>query len=204
MAYVCRYSVKGFLDASSTLAISTSLSVSYICIVNSTTIAPKPRINNQIKAPKVRLIDDKGENVGVVDLQAALQAAYDKDLDLVEIAPTAVPPVVRIIDVGKLLYQQEKQLKKQKAKQKSSELKVVKIGLSTSDHDAGIKIKQIGEFLAEGNKVKVDMFLRGRERANKAFARQKFDAFLQKIQFDHTIEQPTKALPTGFFIIIGK
>jgi len=130
--------------------------------------------------------------------------AYDQDLDLVEIAPTAVPPVVRIIDVGKLLYQQEKQLKKQKAKQKSSELKVVKIGLSTSDHDALIKIKQIGEFLDEGNKVKVDMFLRGRERANKPFARQKFDAFLQKIQFDHKIEQPTKGMPTGFYIIIGK
>lgn len=186
------------MDASSTLAISTPFTN------NITSIAQKPRINNQIKAPKVRLIDDKGENVGIVDLTTALQMAYDKDLDLVEIAPTAVPPVVRIIDVGKLLYQQEKQLKKQKAKQKSSELKVVKIGLSISDHDADIKIKQLGEFLAEGNKVKVDMFLRGRERANKAFARQKFDAFLQKITFDHTIEQPTKALPTGFYIIIGK
>lgn len=152
----------------------------------------------------MRLIDEKGENKGVVDLGTALQEAYDKKLDLVEIAPTAVPPVVRIIDIGKHLYQQEKQLRKQKAKQKGGEMKVVKIGLSTSDHDALIKVKQIGEFLAEGNKVKVDMFLRGRERANKAFARQRFAAFLQKITIDHTIDQPMKELPTGFYIIIGK
>ena len=127
-----------------------------------------------------------------------------QNLDLVEIAPQANPPVARIIDFGKYLYQQEKQIKQQKAKQKTSELKLIKIGMKISDHDALIKIRKLEEFLGEGNKVKIDMFLRGRERANKDFARGKFNHFLSLIQAKYTVEQPMKQLPTGFNMLISK
>ena len=150
------------------------------------------------------MIDDQGENLGVVSTPKALEMARGKNLDLVEIAPQANPPVARIIDFGKYLYQQEKQIKQQKAKQKTSELKLIKIGMKISDHDALIKIKKLGEFLEDGNKVKIDMFLRGRERANKDFAREKFQHFLSLIQAKYTIEQPMKQLPTGFNILISK
>ena len=150
------------------------------------------------------MIDDQGENLGIVNTQKALEMARVKNLDLVEIAPQANPPVARIIDFGKYLYQQEKQIKQQKAKQKTSELKLIKIGMKISDHDALIKIKKLVEFLEDGNKVKIDMFLRGRERANKDFAREKFNHFLSLIQAKYTIEQPLKQLPTGFNILISK
>ena len=150
------------------------------------------------------MIDDQGENLGIVNTQKALEMARVKNLDLVEIAPQANPPVARIIDFGKYLYQQEKQIKQQKAKQKTSELKLIKIGMKISDHDALIKIKKLVEFLEDGNKVKIDMFLRGRERANKDFAREKFNHFLSLIQAEYTIEQPVKQLPTGFNMLISK
>jgi len=150
------------------------------------------------------LIDEKGGNVGVVDTQKALEMARVQNLDLVEIAPQANPPVARIIDFGKYLYQQEKQIKQQKAKQKTSELKLIKIGMKISDHDALIKIKKLEEFIEEGHKVKIDMFLRGRERANKDFAKGKFQHFLSLIQAKYTIEQPMKQLPTGFNMLISK
>lgn len=152
----------------------------------------------------MRLINEAGENLGVVPLGDALQKAYEKKLDLVEIAPTAQPPVARIIDFGKYLYQLEKEERKQKAKHKVGGMKAVKIGLSTSEHDAGIKIKQLQEFLDEGHKVKVEMFLRGRERANMGFAQERFKAFLIRIQTPHKMEQPVKKLPSGFVVMISK
>lgn len=150
------------------------------------------------------MIDEEGKLLGIMDLAAALGAAREKGLDLVEIAPTAAPPVAKIIDLGKYLYQQEKQQKKQKAKHKAGELKAVKIGQATSEHDMLIKIKQLEEFLKEGYKVKVEMFLRGRERANKEFARKRFEIFLGKITMEYKVEQPTKQLPSGFITVLGK
>lgn len=152
----------------------------------------------------MRLIDDAGNNIGVVEIGKALEMARVKNLDLVEIAPQANPPVARIIDFGKYLYQLEKQIKQQKAKQKTTELKLIKIRPSISDHDALVKIKKLEEFLSKGDKVKIDMFLKGRERANKDFAREKFQHFLTLIQTKHTIEQPLKQLPTGFTMLISK
>ena len=83
-------------------------------------------------------------------------------------------------------------------------MKLIKIGMKISDHDALIKIRKLEEFLGEGNKVKIDMFLRGRERANKDFARGKFNHFLSLIQAKYTVEQPMKQLPTGFNMLISK
>ena len=130
------------------------------------------------------MIDEEGKMLGIMDLAVALQAAREKELDLVEVAPTAIPPVAKIIDLGKYVYQQEKQQKKQKTKHKAGELKAVKIGQATSEHDMMIKIKQLEEFLKEGYKVKVEMFLRGRERANKEFARKRFYFFWAKLPWN--------------------
>ncbi len=130
--------------------------------------------------------------------------AYEKKLDLVEISSTAIPPVARIIDFGKYQYQQEKQIKKQRAKHKTVGMKLIKISLGIAQNDAMIKIKKLGEFLEEGHKVKVDMFLRGRERANKGFAQEKFEKFMQMIKTPHKIEQSLKKLPTGFSIVLSK
>jgi len=161
-------------------------------------------VNNQIRASKVRLIDEKGQNQGVVELHVAIGTAIEKGLDLIEIAPTAEPPVAKIADFGKYLYQLEKEERKQKAKQKVGGLKVVKIGLSTSEHDSATKIKQLERFLGEGHKVKIEMFLRGRERANKAFAEERFAAFMTRITAEHKVEQTTKKLPTGFLAVISR
>ncbi len=151
----------------------------------------------------MRLIDDEGSNFGVVSIQDALAKAREKKLDLVEIAPTAQPPVVKIVDFGKYLYQVQKQEQKQKAKQKTTGVKAIKIGLSTSDHDSLTKIKQMQGFLDEGHKVKIEMFLRGRERANQSFAQERFRHFLSLIQAKHVVEQPVKKIPSGFLTIIS-
>lgn len=125
-------------------------------------------------------------------------------VDLIEISKDAKPPVARIIDIGKYLYQKEKAKKEQKAKQKVSELKTIKIGLAISEHDAMIKIKKLAEFLEEGHKVKVEIFLKGRERANPNFAREKFETFLRMINIAYKVDQPIKRLPSGFVIILSK
>lgn len=200
--------MKVFLDASSTLAISTSK-------INDKNIRKpfkkfvkrvdnKPRSNDQIRVPEVRLIDEKGENVGIVSTNEALLRAQNAGLDLVEISKDAKPPVAKIIDIGKYMYQKEKAEKEKKAKQKSSDLKTVKVGLMTSDHDAQVKIKKLLDFLSDGHKVKVEMFLKGRMRGNRPFAREKFKQFLEKIDFEYKIEQPMKDIPSGFTILLSK
>ncbi|OGD31463.1 translation initiation factor IF-3 [Candidatus Azambacteria bacterium RIFCSPHIGHO2_02_FULL_52_12] len=165
---------------------------------------PRPRLNNQIRVPQVRLIDETGTSVGIVDIKTALEMAYEKKLDLVEISPKAVPPVARIIDFGKFQYQQEKQLRKQKTKHKAAGLKLIKISLGIAENDAMIKIKKLVEFLESGHKVKVDMFLRGRERANKDFAEEKFKKFLLMIAVPYKTEQSLKKLPTGFNVVLSR
>ncbi len=112
------------------------LSPSPQLLLIATSILPRPRLNNQIRVPQVRLIDDAGENVGIVDIKKALEMAYEKRLDLVEISPTAVPPVARIIDFGKYQYQQEKQVKKQKAKHKTVGMKLIKVSLRIAENDS--------------------------------------------------------------------
>lgn len=152
----------------------------------------------------MRVVDENNQGLGIMETKAALEAAHAKGLDLVEIAPNANPPVARIIDLGKYLYQQEKKAREQKTKQKATELKLVKITPSISEHDALIKIKKLEEFIKEGHQVEINMFLRGRERANAAFARGKFENFLKLIQIPFKIDRPIKQMPSGFSVIISK
>ena len=126
-------------------------------------IKDSPRINQQIRSPQVRLISADGEQVGIVDLQVALQQAQEAELDLVEVAPEASPPVCRIIDFKKVLYEQQRRQREARKKSKHVELKEIKMRPRIDAHDFSFKVKHVREFLEKGNKVKVSVQYRGRE-----------------------------------------
>ena len=113
-------------------------------------------INEQILDKEVRLLSQSGEQLGIVTLDKALSLAEEQDLDLVKISPTANPPVCKIMDYGKYKFEQQK---------KEKELKTLRIGLNISDHDLTYRAKQANEFIKDGNKVKANMMLRGRQQA---------------------------------------
>lgn len=120
------------------------------------------RINNRIRAPKVRLVGDNIENPGVFSIQEAMKLADEMELDLVEISPTADPPVCKILDYQKFLYQQKKKQKEIKAKQVKVTVKEIRFGPQTDDHDYDFKLKHAQKFIEEGSKVKAYVFFRGR------------------------------------------
>ncbi|MCE2920198.1 MAG: translation initiation factor IF-3 [Roseomonas sp.] len=126
-----------------------------------------PRINDEIRVPQVRLIDDRGEMLGVMSAREALIRAYDVGLDLVEISPNAVPPVCKILDYGKYKYEQQKKANEARKKQKVVEIKEIKVRPNIDDHDYDVKMKQMKNFIGEGDKVKVTLRFRGREMAHQ-------------------------------------
>lgn len=125
------------------------------------------RINGEISAPEVRLLGVNGEQLGVVRLAEAFRLAEEADVDLVEIAPTAVPPVCRLMDYGKFKYQEQKKAHEARQKQKIIDVKEIKFRPATDDHDYQTKVRKLQEFLEEGDKAKVTMRFRGREMAHQ-------------------------------------
>ncbi len=125
------------------------------------------RINQEITAPEVRLIGSDGNAIGVVKLNEALRLAEEEDTDLVEIAPNAEPPVVRIMDFGKFKYQEAKRLHEAKLKQKVIQVKEVKFRPGTDDGDYGVKLRNLIRFLEDGDKTKITLRFRGREMAHQ-------------------------------------
>lgn len=123
------------------------------------------RINRQIRAKEVRLIDENGKQIGIVPLQDALRIANEKGLDLVEIAPHANPPVCKILDYGKFLYELKKKEKEARKKQREHaiEIKDIMLSLRIDEHDLKVKLKHMREFLLDGDKVRVRIRFRGRE-----------------------------------------
>lgn len=117
------------------------------------------RVNEQIRVPEVRVIDDQGEQLGVMSSQDALNLAKSKGLDLVEVAPAAKPPVCKVLDFNKYKYQQ----KKREKKQKRSELKELRFTTQIQDHDLNTKVRRMRKFLEQGDKVRVTVIFRGRE-----------------------------------------
>jgi translation initiation factor IF-3 len=124
------------------------------------------RINEQIRVREIRLIDDKGEQKGIVPIIEALKMAKERELDLVEVSPTANPPVCKILDFGKYRFEQEKRLRESKKNQKVLKLKEVRMQPKIGPGDLDTKAKHVQEFLNEGNKVKVTIRFRGRELAH--------------------------------------
>ncbi|MDO9709113.1 translation initiation factor IF-3 [Paracraurococcus lichenis] len=126
-----------------------------------------PRVNEEIRVPQVRLIDQDGEMIGVMTARDALLRAYEVGLDLLEISPNAVPPVCKITDYGKFKYEQQKKANEARKKQKVVEIKEVKVRPNIDDHDYDVKMRQMKSFIGEGDKVKVTLRFRGREMAHQ-------------------------------------
>lgn len=120
-----------------------------------------------IRAANVRVIDEDGQQLGILSRAEALRAAADRGLDLVEISPAANPPVAKIIDWGKYNYQRTKQLQKSKRSAKTPDIKQMRFGLKIGEHDLGVKLRKVTEFLQAGHKVKITVIYRGRELAHK-------------------------------------
>lgn len=152
----------------------------------------------------MRVIDEGGANLGVLKREEALQAAKERNLDLIEIAPTAKPPVAKIMSYDKFRYQEEKKWKKQRAQQKSLELKHVRISAKAAIHDLEIKARKVNEFLGEGHLVEIQLVLRGREKANKDWARKKLEDFLKIITPEHKIIMTPRYLGKGFNVQVAK
>lgn len=156
------------------------------------TISKNTRINHQIKAPLVRLIDENDEQLGEVSLEEALRLAHERELDLIEVAPLAKPPVCKILDYGKFLYRQRKIEAKHKRMQKKTEMKTIRLSLRIDEHDLEVKANQARSFLEDGNSVKVTLMFKGREIAHESLGTQKIDIFMEKIKDVASIESPAK------------
>ncbi|QRZ13778.1 translation initiation factor IF-3 [Paracoccus methylovorus] len=126
-----------------------------------------PRVNDRIRVAEIRLIGPEGENVGVVTPARGMELARDAGLDLVEISPNAVPPVCKIMDLGKFKYEQQKREAEARKKQKIIEIKEIKFRPGTDTHDYEVKMRSVMKFLAEGDKVKITLRFRGREMAHQ-------------------------------------
>jgi translation initiation factor IF-3 len=132
----------------------------------------------------------------------AIEVAKEKMLDLVEIAPKAVPPVCKIMDFGKYQYQKSREERQNKAKQRKVDIKGIRIGVRTDDHDLDFKKNQAEKFLKKGHKVKIEIIMRGREKAHQDLARRNLIDFLKTISVPYKTEQDLKRFPGGFNIII--
>ncbi len=141
-----------------------------------------PRVNDEIRAARVLLIDENGEKQGEMPINAALEAAVEAGLDLVEIVANANPPVVKILDYGKFKFQEQKKKNEARKKQKIVELKEVKLRPMIDTHDYEVKAKAMKRFFAEGDKVKITLRFRGREMAHQHLGME----LLQKIKADFT------------------
>ena len=145
-------------------------------------------MNERIQAPKLRVIDQNGKQVGVLSRVEALELAREQGLDLVEISPETSPPVVKIIDWGKYNYQKTKQ--SQKNKKRTLEIKQIRIGLKIGEHDLDVKLSKIGHFLEIGHKVKVTIFYRGRELAHKDLGFKLAEKVIEQLNEKAVLEQP--------------
>ncbi|WP_336962058.1 translation initiation factor IF-3 [Sphingobium aquiterrae] len=126
-----------------------------------------PRYNEFITVPKVRVIDDEGENLGVMFTQEAIEQAAEVGLDLVEVSPNADPPVCKFLDIGKFKYEAQKKANIARKTQKTQELKEIKMRPNIDDHDYDTKMKKVHDFIGEGDKVKITLRFRGRELSHQ-------------------------------------
>ncbi|HOX30565.1 MAG TPA: translation initiation factor IF-3 [Candidatus Paceibacterota bacterium] len=163
----------------------------------------KPLVNNQIRASQVRLIDETDRQIGVVTLKEALESAWAKNLDLVQVTEKTVPPVVKITEYGKYLYALQK---KDKSPKRTSEVKGIRLSYNISLHDMEMRAAQAEKFLKKGDKVKIELRLRGREKAFGNLSKEKVGQFLDMLQklVPCKIDKELKREQHGFTMIISK
>lgn len=157
------------------------------------------RINQAIKAKELRVIGAAGENLGVLPTREAIKVAEDANLDLIEISPGANPPVAKIMDHGKYQYELKKKAKEVKAKSHVTETKGVQVKIGTGEHDLNLKAKRAAEWLTEGHRVKIDLFLWGRYKyMEEGFLKERLSRFLKIIPAEYKIADEIKRSPKGF------
>lgn len=139
------------------------------------------RLNQQIQASEIRLLDHVGKQIGVVSREVALKQALEKGVDLVEVAPNAKPPVCKLIDFKKFLYQEEKKKREEKKSAKTSEIKEIRLGPFTSTHDLEVKVGRAKEFLGDGHRIKVVVKFAGRQMTHPEFGHKILGLFLKEV-----------------------
>lgn len=162
-------------------------------------------INHQIRASELRVINHDGSNLGVISLQEALKRAAEAGLDLIEISPNANPPVAKIADFGKYSYEENKKQKIVKSKAHTVEVKTVQVKIGTGDHDLGLKAKKASEWLKEGHRVKIDLFLPGRAKyLDKKFLEERLERLLILVTEKYKIAEKPQKSPKGMSALIER
>lgn len=161
------------------------------------------RVNREIRAKEVRVIDPEGKQLGILPLVEALRAAAQYDLDLVEVSPKSDPPVCRIMDYGKFKYQQSKKAHEAKKKQAIVHLKEVKFRPKTEEHDFQFKLRHIERFLKEGNKTKVTILFRGRELAHPEMGKTMMERIIEEMKAYGKVEQLPKFEGRNFVMVLS-
>lgn len=166
----------------------------------------RTRINQQIKSPEVQLINEFGEFLGTTPTSEALRMAQEGGFELVEINPTANPPIAKIIDYGKFKYEQEKKQKKQKMQQKKVEIKGMRLSFRIGQHDLEVRKKQTIKHLTQGDKLKIEMTLKGRENQHIKLAKETLDNFIASIneEIPIRIDEPVQKAGTKLTTMISQ
>lgn len=165
----------------------------------------KTRINHAIKAEELRVVGPEGENLGLLPIAEALKVAESYSLDLIEISPNAKPPVAKIMDFGKYRYQTGRKAREVKAKSHITETKSVQVKIGTGEHDQQLKARRAAEWLEEGHRVKIDLFLWGRYKyMEEGFLKERLDRFMKIIPTEYKIADDIKRSPKGFTITIER
>jgi translation initiation factor IF-3 len=177
----------------------------FSCYYAYTLATERVRINREISSPELRVIGAQGENLGVLSFDKAFKAAQEANLDLIEISPNANPPVAKIMDYGKFEYERSKKESAARSKAKVSETKEVQIKVGTGDHDMALKAKKAAEWLADGHRVRAELFLKGRYKGmDEAFLKTRLEKFLLLIPYAYRIAEPVARAPKGFAAIIER
>jgi len=165
----------------------------------------KPLANNQIRAPQVRVIDETGKQLGIMNLEVALQMARERNLDLIQVTERVEPPVCKIMDYGKYLYSLEKKERTAK-KQRGGELKGIRLSFNISSHDLETRANLAEKFLKRGDRIRIELPLRGRQKALQDFAKGKVNQFFEILEkkVPIKIEKELKRESRGFTMIIAK
>ena len=165
---------------------------------------PQFNINQKIKAPEVRVVHN--DSAEVMSTKDAINLAKEEGLDLIEVSPKANPPVCKIMDYGSFKYQKEKEAKKQRAAQKEVEIKGVRLSVRIGDNDLEVRRKQAAKFLEKGQKVRIEMILRGREKAYRDRAQEITDQFIEllKQDYDIRVEAPMKNAGNRIHTLIAR
>jgi translation initiation factor IF-3 len=164
------------------------------------------RANHHITVPEVRVIDEEGVALGVMETAKAIALATQRGLDLIEVSPKAEPPVCKFANYSHFKYQKEKEMRKQRAQSKEVEIKGIRLTMRIGSGDLQIRIDQAAKFFGEGDKVKVEMILRGRERAHSDVARAVFDQFVKglAVHYPIRVEQPLKVMDGRLNMILAR